>query len=436
LNLRSPRVMCVLRPLKVVIENWPEDRVEELDAPYWPPDVGKEGKRKVPLSREIFIEHDDYLENPPKDWYRLGPGREVRLRHGYVIRCERAVKDEQTGELLELRCTYDPESRGGAGKKVKGTIHWVSAAHAAEVEVRLYDRLFTMEQPGASGDIASELNPASLTTLKALAEPSLRAAKPGDRFQFERLGFFFVDPVDAKDGAPVFNRTVPLKDSWAKAAARADGQGEAKPEAQRPPAKVEATPKPEGKAAAPKAAAELPPEAQGMRDAHGITAEEARILAGDADLRALFESAVAAHPSPKAIARIVVNELRRELKGGSAKELKFGGAELGELVALVEAGTLSAPMAKEVLAEMAREGGSPKGIVEKRGLTQMTDTGAVEAAVDAVLGESEDAAARYRAGNANVLGALVGMVMKRTGGKANPKLVNELLRKKLGGDAG
>ncbi|EYF02654.1 glutamine--tRNA ligase/YqeY domain fusion protein [Chondromyces apiculatus] len=446
LNPKSPRVMCVLRPLKVVIESWPEDHVEELDAPYWPPDVGKEGSRKVPLSREIFIERDDFLESPPKDWHRLAPGREVRLRHGYVVTCTGVEKDEATGEIKALRCTHDSESRGGGGKKVKGTIHWVSARHAVEVEARLYDRLFDVEQPG-SGDLRAEMNPTSLTTLRALAEPSLKAAKAGDHVQFERLGFFFVDPVDSRDGAPIFNRTVALKDTWSR---QSSGRAGANEGAAPPTLPLVATPesgkqaedgkaaaqkgaqKAEGKAAAPRVSAELSPEAQVLKDAHGITGEEARILAGDADLKALFEAAVAAHPSAKAIARWVVNEVRRELKGASAKALPFSGAALGELVSLVEAGTLSAPLGKEVLAELAREGGSPKAIVEKRGLTQISDTGAVEAAIDAVLAENADTVARFRAGNQNVLGALVGMAMKKTGGKANPKLVNELLRKKLG----
>ncbi|AKT40118.1 glutamine--tRNA ligase/YqeY domain fusion protein [Chondromyces crocatus] len=442
LSPRSPRVMCVLNPLKVVIESWAEGEVEQLDAPYWPADIGKEGSRKVPLSREIYIERDDFMENPPKDWHRLAPGGEVRLRHGYVIRCTAVEKDETTGEIVALRCTHDPASRGGGGRKVKGTIHWVSVAHAQEVEVRLYDRLFAVEQPGVAEDITTELNSNSLVVVRGRAEPSLAEAKAGEHVQFERLGFFFVDPVDSRDGAPIFNRTVALKDSWSKQSASAGKAAtEAATGASSSTATSEKGSKSESKSAeakagtpkgtAPKASAELSPEAQAVRDKHGITPEEARILTGDLDLLALFEAAVAAHPSPKGVAKWVVNEVRRELKGGSAKALPFTGAALGELVALVEAGTLSAPLGKEVLAELVREGGSPKAIVDKRGLTQISDSGAVETAVDAVLGENADAVARYRAGNQNVLGALVGLVMKRTGGKANPKLVNELLRKRL-----
>ncbi len=205
LNLRSPRVLAVLRPLRVVIETWPEGQVEDLDAPYWPADVGKEGSRTVPMGREIYVDRDDFMEDPPRDWHRLAPGREVRLRHGYVIRCDRVVKDER-GELIELVCSHDAATRGAdpAGRKVKGTIQWVSAAHALDAEVRLYDRLFLTDAPASAEDFLAELNPGSLVTVRAKVEPSLLAARGGERFQFERLGFFFVDPIDAKPGAPVF----------------------------------------------------------------------------------------------------------------------------------------------------------------------------------------------------------------------------------------
>ncbi|NUQ78560.1 MAG: glutamine--tRNA ligase/YqeY domain fusion protein, partial [Polyangiaceae bacterium] len=237
LDRRSPRVLAVLKPLRVVIENFPEGKAEELLAPYFPPEAKREGSRVLPFSRVLYIERDDFMENPPKDFFRLAPGKEVRLRYAYVIRCNSVVKDEATGEIVELRCSYDPETRGdaagggGAGaRKVKGTIHWVSAEHAHKAEVRLYDRLFMSDAPGASGgDVMAELNPNSLVTLKdCLVEPSLAKAGPGEHFQFERLGFFFTDPADSKPGAPVFNRTVQLKDTWANrgaATATATGTG-------------------------------------------------------------------------------------------------------------------------------------------------------------------------------------------------------------------
>ncbi len=221
LNRRAPRVMGVLRPLKVVIDNYPEGQVEEMDAVNNPEDASM-GTRKVPFSREIWIEQDDFREAPPKKYHRLAPGQEVRLRYAYLVRSTRCVKDPQTGEVVEVHCTYDPATRGGNtpdGRKVKGTIHWVSAARAVAAEVRLYDHLFTKPDPDnvpQGQDYKVNLNPNSLQRLTGcFAEPSLKGAAPGSRFQFERLGYFCVDPDSTAEG-PVFNRTVSLVDTWAK----------------------------------------------------------------------------------------------------------------------------------------------------------------------------------------------------------------------------
>jgi glutaminyl-tRNA synthetase len=220
LNRRAPRVMAVLRPLRVVLTNYPEGRKEQLEAVNNPEDPSM-GTRAVPFSRVLYIERDDFREDPPRKYFRLAPGREVRLRYGYFIRCVDVVKDE-AGEVVEVHCTYDPETRGGSapdGRKVKSTIHWVSAAHALEAEVRLYDTLFTKWNPAEveeGQDFTANLNPHSLETLRGCrVEPSLSGAEPGARYQFERLGYFCVDP-DSADGLPVFNRTVTLRDTWAK----------------------------------------------------------------------------------------------------------------------------------------------------------------------------------------------------------------------------
>ena len=216
LNLRAPRVMGVLHPLRVVIENYPEGQVEEVDVVNNPEDAAA-GTRKVPFSRVLYLERDDFREDPPKKFFRLAPGREVRLRCAYFITCTSVVKDPATGEIAELRCTYDPATRGGDapdGRKVKATLHWVSASHAVRSEVRLYDRLFNVEEPDSTGDYRADLNPASLQVIEgAMVEPSAVAAPAGTRFQFERLGYFCVDP-DTASGRPVFNRTVTLKDSY------------------------------------------------------------------------------------------------------------------------------------------------------------------------------------------------------------------------------
>jgi glutaminyl-tRNA synthetase len=220
LNKQAPRVMGVLRPLRVVIDNYPEDQVEELDALNNPGDPAM-GTRKIPFSRVIYIEQDDFLEDPPKKFFRLAPGREVRLRYAYFITCVKAVKDEKTGRVIELHCTYDPKTLGGSspdGRKVKATLHWVSAAHAIKAEVRLYDHLFLKENPDDDKDVdfKTHLNPNSLKTLSSFVEPSLADAKPGSRYQFERLGYFCVDPVESSGKSLVFNRTVTLRDTWAK----------------------------------------------------------------------------------------------------------------------------------------------------------------------------------------------------------------------------
>ena len=221
LNKHALRVMAVLRPLKVVIDNYPEEQTEELEATNNPENPNM-GSRKIPFSRELYIEREDFMESPSKKYFRLAPGREVRLMHAYYVKCERIVKDEKTGEVLQVHCTYDPETRGGwseNGRKVKGTLHWVSANHSLEAEVRLYNHLFLKENPDDvedDKDFKSNLNPNSLETLTGCQiEPSLIDANPGNRYQFLRQGYFCVDP-DSSSGKPVFNRTVSLRDTWAK----------------------------------------------------------------------------------------------------------------------------------------------------------------------------------------------------------------------------
>ncbi|RMH68369.1 MAG: glutamine--tRNA ligase, partial [Gemmatimonadetes bacterium] len=220
LNARATRVMAVLNPLKMVITNYPEDRVEEMDAINNPEDENA-GSRKIPFSRELYIEQDDFMETPPKKYFRLSPGKEVRLKHAYYVTCTDVIKDE-TGKIVEIHCTYDPETRGGwiAGRKVKGTLHWVSAAHALDAEVRLYDHLFAVENPEdvpEGHDYKENLNPNSLVVLKnCKVEPSLAEATAGTPYQFLRQGYFCLDSKDSTPERLVFNRTVSLKDSWAK----------------------------------------------------------------------------------------------------------------------------------------------------------------------------------------------------------------------------
>jgi glutaminyl-tRNA synthetase len=215
-------VMAVLNPLKVVITNYPENQVEELDAVNNPEDPAA-GSRKVPFCRELYIEQEDFIEDPPKKFFRLAPGREVRLRYAYFIRCDSVIKDKQTGRITELHCTYDPATHGGSapdGRKVKATLHWVSGRHAIDAEVRIYENLFTKENPmdvEEGKNFTDYINPNSLEILTGCKlEPSIGNAQPGDRYQFERMGYFCVDGKYSQPGKPVFNRTVTLKDTWAK----------------------------------------------------------------------------------------------------------------------------------------------------------------------------------------------------------------------------
>jgi glutaminyl-tRNA synthetase len=214
--------MAVLDPLKVIIDNYPEGQVQWLEAENNPenPDMGS---RQIPFSRELYIEREDFMEDPPKKFFRLAPGREIRLKSAYIIKCEQVVKDEETGAILELHCSYDPESHSGgatSGRKIKGTSHWVSATHAIKAEVRLYDHLFVSENPDDEGDgldYKAKLNPNSLKVLTScLVEPSLAGAEPGTRYQFMRQGYFCVDPIDTSENGLVFNRIVSLRDTWAK----------------------------------------------------------------------------------------------------------------------------------------------------------------------------------------------------------------------------
>ncbi len=283
LNPRVPRVLCVLRPLKLVIENYPEDQVEELEAPFYPQDVPQEGARKVPFSRILYIERDDFAENPPKGFHRLSPGREVRLRYAYFVRCESVVKDPATGEILEVRCTYDPATRGGSapdGRKVPGTLHWVSAAQSLPVEVRIYDRLFRVERPDLEeAGFEAVLNPRSLEALTgSRIEPGGMGKELGERLQFERQGYFFRDPIDSSPDRPVFNRIVPLRDSWA-------------PEAQKQPATAE--PRESKVPKTPKAPKET--EAKALEP---LSAEEQELLDRlRPELLPVVEGVLAAHPT-------------------------------------------------------------------------------------------------------------------------------------------
>ncbi len=407
LNQRVPRVLCVLKPLPVVLTNYPEGKVEQLEASYYPHDVPLHGSRMLPFSRELLIDRDDFMESPPKGYFRLSPGTEVRLRYGYIIRCEEVIKDA-AGEIVELRCTYDPATRGGDsadGRTVKGTIHWVSAQHSLPCTVRLYDRLFTVPDPEQGDDFRAFLNPESLVVVPdARIEPSVRSGEPGTRYQFERVGYFCSDPIESRPDALVFNRTVTLRDSWARKI-EPDKKSEGRPERKQP--------KP----------VSAPPAARIL--------SEQELIARDPALQHMYEVALATWDNPEAIARYIVNDLPRELKGRSAKELPFGGRELAKLVELIDTNVITGSAAKDVLGTMAREGGDPREIVERDGLRQITDVTSLQAVIDDVLEGNPDKVAAFKGGRAGLMGFFVGQVMGKTGGRANPEMVKRALDERL-----
>ena len=437
LNHRSPRVLCVLRPLRVVITNWPAGEVEQLDAPYWPHDVPNEGSRAVPFSGELYIERDDFMEDPPKKYFRLAPGREVRLRYGYIIRCDDVIRDA-AGEVVELRCTYDPATRGGTApedRHVKGTIHWVSAAHAVPCEVRLYDRLFSVPDPdvaaGEDGDFRAFINPDSLEVVKdARIEPSAARAAAGDRFQFERLGYFTVDALDSREDALVFNRTVTLRDTWARMTAGADAPSDGRPERAKPApaAHAKAT-------AAPVVRARRSADLDAMRARFEreleISGEQADVVTRDDAIAAFFQSTLSAtRATAQTVAKFIVNEVPREARE-RIHELPLEPDALAALIDLVETGGISSSAAREVLGEMIERGGHPVAIVEQRGLSQVSDELSLQAIVDDVLSANPAKVGEYRGGKVGLLGFFVGQAMAKTGGRANPAVLKRLLEERL-----
>jgi len=441
LNMKVPRVMCVLNPLKVVIDNYPEDHVEELDAPFYPHDVPKEGSRKVPFSRILYIERDDFLEDPPKRFFRLAPGREVRLRYAYLVKCVDVVKDPQTGEVKELRCTYDPESRGGKapdGRKVKGTLHWVSADHSLPAEVRLYDRLFLKPDPEAEtgdGDFTANLNPESMVILSnSRIEPAVAQAPPGTRYQFERSGYFCSDAVDSSSERLVFNRTVSLRDTWAKLEKKGTDTGNLGERA-RVDRKRQAGKSKEGPASQ-KQPIERTPDFNAKLEkyttVYGLSSDDAEIIATNRVLTSIFEGACSAFDKPKTIANWVVNDLRREARDTQLSDMPMDGAALAALVQLVEDEKITRVAAKEVFADLVKKGGDPNGIVREKGLDRVVDQASLEAIVDGVIADNSAKVKEYRDGRAGLLGFFIGQVLRVSEGRADPSLVKELVSKKLG----
>lgn len=434
LNPRVPRVMCVSRPLKVVIINFPENEVEHLEAPLYPHDVPLEGSREIPFTRELLIEREDFAESPPKDFFRLAPGQEVRLRYGYLITCDEVIKNE-SGEVTEVRCSYDPDTRGGNapdGRKVKGTIHWVSATESLPCTVRLYDRLFVVSEPDdvpEDGDFIDNLNPKSIEVLSdARIEPYAGQDEPGSRYQFERLGYFVSDIVDSNADNLVYNRIVSLRDTWAKVSAKAAGK------VVRDDSRIERKKKTSKAPKAHSEIAELTADQQKTLEAYealGVSAADARILASNDSVASFFDEALDTHDNPKAVSNLMINELFRDGRAATIGELPFGGKQFGELVAMVSNKSVTRKVAKDVLARMVESGETLQAIIAEGNLAQMSDQDDLKEIVSRVLQANTDTVTRYRAGKTALAGFFVGEVMKETRGRANPALVKELLDKEL-----
>jgi glutaminyl-tRNA synthetase len=406
----------------------------------------------VPFGRELLIDREDFSLDPPRDWKRLAPGREVRLAGAYVVRCTDVVRGP-SGEVVALRCTHDPASlgdaaapslaplrgakevRGQASRRAQGTLHWVHAPSAVSAPVRLYDRLFGVELPDAEPDFLEALNPASLfIAAGARLEPALAKAEPGSRWQFLRQGYFFVDPVESRPGAPVFNRTITLRDTWAaRAAPKAEERRPREPRERRP-AEAAAAPR--------KSRAEFRAEARAadsdLARRHArylgelrLPAEEADLLAGDAATAAYFDAAVAAKARPATAARWLLNDLAGLAGDRDLAALPLPGEAFGRFVALVDAGRVAPAAAKTLLADLVAKGGDPEERLAALGLARVEDRGAVEAAVARALAAHAREAERYRAGEKKLFGVLVGAAMKQAGGAADAALVRKVLEEKL-----
>ncbi len=416
LNTKVPRVMSVLEPLKVTIENYEGE--ESITASYYPHDVPKEGSRELPFGREIYINRDDFSENPPKGYYRLTPNQPVRLRYAYIISCKEIIKDNN-GEIIEIIAEYYPNSKSGEDKsdiKVKSAIQWVEAKSAKEIEVRVYDRLFKNENPQGVED----LNPNSLKIIKnALIEPAVIEQKPDTRFQFEREGYFYADPIDYTDKKPTFNKIVSLKDSWAKKKKRSQN----KPQPQ--PKKIQID-------------GEVVPMSREEEELFNkytkelkLNSEVANTLARDKRLSFFYKEALKEFNSPITIANIVTNEVTRELKQKNINELKFTPKDIAKLVQMIDNETISTKIAKQVYEEMAKNGVNPIEIVESKDLKQISDPNIILPIINDIISKNPENVEKYKNGNKKLFGFFVGQVLKATKGKGNPKVVNELVSKRL-----
>ena len=446
LNRRAPRAFCVLDPLKVVLTNYPAGREECFEAPFMPGDGGASGTRELPFGREIWIDREDFAEDPPPGFHRLRPGGEVRLKYAYVIRVDEVVKDEG-GRVTELRCSFDPATRGGVapeGRRVRGIIHWLKADRAVRAEVRLIDRMFAVPEPPAE-DIVGALNPDSERVVTgALVEPGVEGTPPGTHYQFERLGYFFTDPVDSRGDRLVFNRTVTMRDSWGARARQAEvdaegsrdsvsaavGAGDDRRGLHTAPARGAGEGTDGKRQPTPEESLHSAEDRRRFRElvALGVTEAAAASLVRSPVALELFGAACTRYPEGAgSIAAWLVNDFTRLLgSDDGADPARLEPAALGDLVRAVDTGGLSHRQGRSVLAALLRRGGTFEEARSAADLTEIGDEATLRAMLEGLAEEFPDKAAAFRNGRSGLLGFFVGQVMRRTRGKADPKAASRL----------
>lgn len=432
LNEEAPRRMGVLRPLPVTITNWPEHEVDWIAADEWPHDVPKSGSRNVPFTKEIVIDRDDFAVTPPKGWRRVTPGVEVRLRYGYYLTITEVIQAAD-GTITRLEGTVDLESRGGTsadGRKVKGTVHWASASHGIRASIRMVDRLFSLENPDDHPDgFLAAVNPDALQIIEnAVLEPSIGDLSAGARIQLERVGYFHVD--ESQSGTQL-TRIVPLKDSWNKPETAAP-----KPEKKEAPETKAPARKRTRKSASEQLAAllterpELAERLKTLTDA-GASDEDASVVATNDTLFALYEQALGAGVDSATLLTWLINIIAGALKDLESHAMT--GEMLAELIDLVDRGEITQKVAKSILPDLLSSGGSPSAIIDARGLRPIRDPAVLGAAVDQVIAAHDAKVAQYRDGKTSLRGFFVGQVMRATGGKADPKVLQQVLTEALDG---
>lgn len=415
LNHSSERLMAVLEPLQITIKNLTTP--VELEASMWPNDIDKKQSRKINFGQKIYIEKTDFSEKPSKGFKRLRLGEHVRLRHGYVIRCDEVIKKDN--EVVELVCSYLPDSLGKSpeGIKVKGAIHWLSEEDAVKAEFRLFDRLFSVANPeSGEKDFIEYLNPKSLLINDGFVEKTVLEKDKTSRFQFERQGYFWQDPIDSKKDALVFNRIVGLKDNWAKTKTiqRTEKKAQIDGVARDPVLDFNSNQK------------DLLADILSL----GIPKEEAVLIAQNIKLGSLLKEAIKTHNNPKDISKWIVNELRRELNDDT-EEIKIKARDLAKLVALIDEGKINNRIAKDVFSQMLTTFENPEKIIADQGLVVVDDVARLEPIILKTLADNQDKVAAFKNGKIGLMGFFVGQIMRKTKGQASPQIVQKLLKEKL-----